>query len=163
MTERQREIVRAARALLEAGGPDALTMRAVASAVGMRAPSLYVHFPDKAALLDALTAVALEEMAAAAAQAPDLPHLAAAYRRQALAHPHLHRLATRRPLNRDRMPEGLETRAAAPLVAMVGGDPDRARALWAFAEGMVGLEMDGRFPPGADLPAAWAAGLAAFA
>ncbi len=162
MTERQREIVAAARTLLEAEGPEAVTMRAVADAVGMRAPSLYVHFPDKAALLDALVADALAEMAAALAPARTLAHLAAAYRAQALAHPHLHRLATRRPLNRERLPEGVEARAAAPLLAAVGGDPDRARALWAFAEGMVGLEMDGRFPPDADLPAAWAAGLAAF-
>ena len=41
------------------------------------------------------------------------------------------------------------------------GDPDRARAV-GFAHGMVILELDGRFPPGADLEAAWAAGLAAF-
>lgn len=162
MTGRQREIVAAARELLETAGPEAVTMRAVAGAVGMRAPSLYVHFPDKGALLDALTAEALEEMAAALAPTRTLAELAAAYRRQALAHPHLHRLATRRPLNRERMPEGLEARAAAPLLRLVGGDQDRARALWAFAEGMVGLEMDGRFPPDADLPAAWAAGLAAF-
>lgn len=163
MTDRQREIVAAARELLEADGPEALTMRAVAAAVGMRAPSLYVHFPDKAALLDALVAEALAEMAGALAPARGLAQLADAYRTQALAHPHLHRLATRRPLNRGRLPEGLEARAAAPLLAVVGGDGDRARALWAFAEGMVGLEMDGRFPPGADLPAAWAAGLSAFA
>jgi hypothetical protein len=49
------------------------------------------------------------------------------------------------------------------LMALMGGDIDRARAAWAFAEGMIGLEHDGRFPPGADLDAAWAAGTAALA
>jgi hypothetical protein len=36
------------------------------------------------------------------------------------------------------------------------------RAVWAFAHGMVGLELSGRFPPDADLDAAWPAGIAAF-
>ena len=38
----------------------------------------------------------------------------------------------------------------------------RADALWAFAHGMVMLELDQRFPPDADLDAAWAAGITAF-
>jgi hypothetical protein len=42
------------------------------------------------------------------------------------------------------------------------GGQDRARAVWAFAHGMVGLELSGRFPPDADLDAAWRAGIAAF-
>jgi hypothetical protein len=34
--------------------------------------------------------------------------------------------------------------------------------MWAFAHGMVSLEIDGRFPPQADLDEAWRAGLTAF-
>jgi Tetracyclin repressor-like, C-terminal domain len=49
------------------------------------------------------------------------------------------------------------------VIAAAGGDPDRARALYAFAHGMVILELGGRFPDGADLDAAWARGLRAFA
>jgi hypothetical protein len=48
-------------------------------------------------------------------------------------------------------------------VAAVDGDADRARATWAFAHGMAHLELSQRFPPGADLDAAWAAGAAALA
>ncbi len=44
----------------------------------------------------------------------------------------------------------------------MGGDPDLARAAWAFAHGMIMLELNDRFPPGADLDGAWRAGLAAF-
>jgi hypothetical protein len=62
-------------------------------------------------------------------------------------------------LPRERLPEGLEVWAAEPVVIAAGGDPDRARAAWAFAHGMTILELDGRFPPGADLDAAWASGL----
>lgn len=161
MTARQREIVAAARTLLEHDGPDALSMRAVAAAVGMRAPSLYAHFPDKAALVAALVTEGLEEQADAMAGASTLGDLVSAYRGHAAQHPHLHRLMTRSPLPRHLLPEGLEQRAAAPLTALMGGDIARARAAWAFAEGMIGLEHDGRFPPDADLDAAWAAGVAA--
>ena len=69
---------------------------------------------------------------------------------------------TESPLPRERLTPGVEDRAAAPIVEAVGGDPDAARALWAFAHGMTVLELNGRFPPGADLDAAWATGIEAF-
>jgi hypothetical protein len=65
------------------------------------------------------------------------------------------------PLPREQLPPGLEDRAAAPVLR-VAGTQARARALWAFPHGMVMLELDHRFPPDADLPAAWTAGLTAF-
>ena len=92
--------------------------------------------------------------------ASPLAALAAAYRTWALAHPHLYRLATEGPLPRASLPDGLEAWTAAPLV-LAAGSEDRARATWAFAHGMAILELDGRFPPGADLGEAWMAGIAA--
>jgi hypothetical protein len=65
---------------------------------------------------------------------------------------------TNRPLERDRLPEGVEAGAAAPILEACGGDADLARAAWAFAHGMTSLELADRFPPGADLDAAWRAG-----
>jgi hypothetical protein len=67
---------------------------------------------------------------------------------------------TERPLPRERLPSGVEARAAAPLLE-AAGDQDRARAVWAFAHGMVILELNGRFPADADLDAAWQAGITA--
>ena len=61
---------------------------------------------------------------------------------------------------RDRLPEGLEAWTAEPIVRVTGGE-HLARAAWAFAHGMTILELDGRFPPGADLDAAWTAGIRA--
>jgi hypothetical protein len=69
---------------------------------------------------------------------------------------------TDQPLPREQLPPGVEDRAAAPVVRAVGGDPVRARAIWAFAHGMVMLELTRRFPPGADLEPAWLEGITAF-
>jgi Tetracyclin repressor-like, C-terminal domain len=46
-------------------------------------------------------------------------------------------------------------------VRAAGGDPDLARASWAFAHGMTILELNGRFRADADLDAAWRRGFAA--
>jgi len=182
LNERQAQIAGAARALLDAEGPEALTMRRVAGVLGIKAPSLYKHLPDKAALEALVVAAGFAELAAALAAAADgaaaadkahrgdaadaagkLTAIAGAYRAYAVAHPHLYRLMNYQPLRRDLLPDGLEARAAQPLAEAAGYDEARARAMWAFAHGMVSLEIDGRFPPRADLDEAWRAGLAAFA
>ncbi|MEC3955199.1 WHG domain-containing protein [Nocardia sp. CDC153] len=165
LTERQRQIAAAARALLDDQGPTALTMRNVADALGIKAPSLYKHVPDKTALETLVVAEGFAELAEAMESAvpQGLPAVAQAYRTYALAHPHVYRLMNYRPLRRDLLPPGLEERTAQPLLDAVGGDQARARALWAFAHGMVSLELDARFPPDADLSAAWTAGLISFA
>ncbi|MFF5145277.1 TetR/AcrR family transcriptional regulator [Streptomyces sp. NPDC013157] len=166
LTPRAREIVAAARELLEESGPTVLTMRTLADRLGIKAPSLYKHFPDKHAVEVELAAQMLEEsgeaLETAASRHPgSLEALAEAYRDYALAHPHLYCLATERPLPRSLLPAGLEDRAALPLLRACGGDRDLARATWAFAHGMVVLEIHGRFPQDADLDAAWKRGLKA--
>jgi len=167
LSPRAREIVDAARELLEEEGYAALSMRRVADRLGIQAPSLYKHLPDKRALETALIAAGFEEWGdafrEAAAQEDPLPALVSAYREFARAHPHLYRLMTERPIDRDRLPEGLEERTAAPIVVAAGGDADLARAMWAFAHGMTILQLNDRFPAGADLDASWARGLAALA
>ena len=47
------------------------------------------------------------------------------------------------------------------LTADVVPDPDLARAAWAAVHGLVALELADRFPPDADLDAAWAAAVRA--
>jgi AcrR family transcriptional regulator len=163
LSPRGREIVAVARELLEADGPQALSMRRIADRLGIKAPSLYKHVPDKHALEAALISDAFAETAASFEAAGDLGELASAYRAFAREHPHLYRLMTAGRLDRARLTPGVEERAAAAVAAAVGGDEHRARAAWAFAHGMAILEIDGRFPPGADLDAAWRDGVAAFA
>ena len=163
LTGRKAEVVEAARDLLESGGPEAVTMRAIADRLGIQAPSLYKHFPDKGALEAALVAAGFVEQAeafsAASRSRNPLTALGRAYRAWAIAHPHLYLLMTNRPLERDRLPEGVESAAAAPLIKACGGDLNRARAAWAFAHGMTSLELANRFPPDADLDAAWRSGV----
>lgn len=50
----RRRIVEAAAELLESGGPDAVSTRAVAAAAGMQPPAIYRLFGDKDGLLDAV-------------------------------------------------------------------------------------------------------------
>jgi AcrR family transcriptional regulator len=163
---RRQQIVDAARRILEEQGEDALTVRRLADALGIRAPSLYKHFPDKAAVEVALMQIGLQEAGAAMEPALRSPNqlvaLAAAYRKFAVEHPHLYRLMTTRPLPRERLAPGVEAGAAAPLMAAVGGDLDRARAVWGMAHGLALLELDGRLPAGADIDAAWRVGIDAF-
>jgi AcrR family transcriptional regulator len=170
---RVEEAVRVARDILEHQGPDGLTMRAIAAAMGIRAPSLYKHVEGKDELEVLLVVEALREsgqamrdaLAPLGARPPRrtaLLALGAAYRAWALAHRHLYRLATEGPLPRERLPEGVEAWSAEPLL-LAAGNLDRARAAWAFAHGMTILELDGRFPPGADLDAAWETGIQALA
>jgi len=166
LTPRRREIVESARRILERDGEPALTMRRLAADVGMKAPSLYKHFPDKASLEIELIVLGFEESAAAFEAAlatrprSQIAALGAAYRRYAREHPHIYRLMTDRPLPRERLPAGLEYRAAAPL-AQAMGSVAAARAAWALAHGLVMLEINGRFPADADIDAAWDTGMTA--
>jgi AcrR family transcriptional regulator len=167
LTPRAREIVAAARAILEEEGLDGLTMRRIAERLGIRAPSLYKHFPDKVSLEAAIISAAFEEQAGVFERAVEdgddpLDALGAAYRSFALAHPHLYRLMTDRELRRDLLAPGVEDRAGLTIYRAAGEDTDRARAAWAFAHGMAMLELTNRFPPGADIDAAWREGIRAF-
>jgi AcrR family transcriptional regulator len=167
LTPRARQIAAAAREILEDEGHEALTMRRIAEHLGIRAPSLYKHFPHKQALEAAIISAAFEEQAelfenAMGGSADPLADLATAYRAFARAHPHLYRLMTDQELRRDLLAPGIEARAGLPIYLAAGNDADRARAAWAFAHGMTMLELTNRFPPGADLDAAWRAGIGAF-
>src|SRR5690348_16944125 len=116
LTPRAREIVGAARALLESEGADALSMRNLADRLGIRAPSIYKHFPNKEALEAAMISDGFEEQAElfeAALAKSDRPLLAMTetYRAYAKAHPHLYRLINDRSLNRELLRPGVEDRA----------------------------------------------------
>ncbi|MDO8211250.1 TetR/AcrR family transcriptional regulator [Conexibacter sp. CPCC 206217] len=170
LTPRAREIVAVARELLESEGPEGLSMRRIAAQLGIRAPSLYEHVADKRALENAIISEAffeqgdLTRMSADAARAvgeDPLLAIGSAYRRYALAHPHVYRLMTDKGLDRAALVEGSEQHAGEALRRAVDGDLTLARVLWAFAHGMIMLELNDRFAEGSDADELWDAGLRA--
>lgn len=161
---RRDQIIRVAGEVLEQEGPDGLTMRAIAERLDIRAPSLYKHISDKRELEVALITEGFvqqtEAFEKAIAEGGDTAMaIADAYRSWGLAHPHLYRLVNDQPLPREALPEGLEDRAVAIVLDSFGGDRDVARAAWAFAHGMVMLELADRFPSDADITLAWRTGI----
>jgi AcrR family transcriptional regulator len=121
------DIVQAATVLLEqTGRDDAITLRAVARAAGITAPSIYAHFGDRSEIMVAVVqqtfttlAEALRPASAGTAQpVPALYAVCRAYLDFATEHPHLYRVMFERHRS-----EALEPGAAYTDVAdIVGAD-----------------------------------------
>lgn len=166
------EIVTAARRIIERDGVAALSMQAVAAVVGVRAPSLYKRFADRAALVGAVQQQLFGELGArlelAAARPGAILALQAmgdAYRAFARARPHLYALMFAVESPHDAAGDAARRAAAQPilsrLVDLVG--PARAlpsaRVLTAFVHGFVSMELQGAFRLGGDVDEAFALGL----
>jgi AcrR family transcriptional regulator len=65
------EILDAARSLIEESGEQAVSLRSVARSVGIAAPSIYAHFPDREAIVSALVDEAFDELSAVVTAATD--------------------------------------------------------------------------------------------
>lgn len=163
MSARREKLLDLAEHLLERDGLEAFGMGALAREAGIRTPSLYKHFSGATDLEHALIsrgfrwfAVSLESNTPAGKD--PLAVFAEAYRAAARSRPQLYRLMTERPLDREQLNPGAELAAMSAILAYFGeseGSHDRARTVWAAAHGLVSLELANRFPPGADLDAAW--------
>jgi AcrR family transcriptional regulator len=161
------EVLFAARELLEERGHDGLRMRLLADKLGIKAPTLYAHFRNKAAVENALIAIGLAEQAAAATAAlngtpPEeaIETMWAAYRGWARSNPALHLLIASRALDRsDAAVLAAERPGADMVLRSARGDTSAAIAFWAFAYGLIALELNDRVPPGYDIDGVWATGL----
>jgi AcrR family transcriptional regulator len=170
-----REIKDLALRQLAEGGPQALSVSAIAKALGVSGPALYRYFAGRDALVDALIVDAYDDLARALIAAePGLPGLAAAYRAWALAQPHRYRLLFGAPTPGGAHDERLVNaaqRAMAVLLARLGpgpapepalaaqmtawarrGDADadagtalRAVTVWSRLHGAVSLEIGGNY------------------
>jgi AcrR family transcriptional regulator len=166
-TPRARQIIGAARVLLEAVGSEGLTMRRLADELGIRAPSLYKHIDGRPALELALVEIGLDETGQAMHAAVEgssgdpVGDLLRAYRAMGSANPELYRLITAGSFPRAGLLPGLEAWAGEPFFVAVG-EPYLAQALWSFAHGALTLELDQRFADGSDLDRTWHAGTEAF-
>jgi AcrR family transcriptional regulator len=167
------EIVAAARSLVERRGRDGFSMNDVAAAVGVRAPSLYGRFADRAALLAAVELDFWRELERAIAQAPKssdpvrtLTAQARAYRAFARTNPEGYALIY--DAHSERTEEGARARAAGlghtmPFFAALVGEHDAltaARVLTPFLHGFVSMELAGAFRLGGGLDEAFEYGIA---
>lgn len=155
------QIVSAGREILEATGPAGLTMQAVATRVGVRAPSLYKRVRDRDALHAAVATASIDALTARLdAAGDDLATLASAYRRFAQEHPEGFRI-----MFTNAAPHDALERSAAPIIraasVVVGDDDalDAARLFTAWATGFLQMELSGAFRLGGDVDRAFEYGL----
>jgi len=107
------EAIAAALAIIEADGPDAVTMRAVANTVGVDHRAIYRHFTDRDRLLAEVAADGFRDLLSALLSAEGEAGLKRDFTasiRFALARPHLYALMLSRP--RELMFDGAALEAA---------------------------------------------------
>ncbi len=165
-------IVAAGRDLLEAEGLEAVTMQGVATAVGVRPPSLYKHVDGRGDLIRLVIEDVGRDLAETVAGAAisgdpvhDLGALARAFRGFAHAHPRSYGYVIG-PLPEAWQPQ-LEVLAPANEailgVAAALAGPERAlegaRMIVAWANGFVSMELAGAFRLGGDVDEAFAFGI----
>jgi AcrR family transcriptional regulator len=154
--------------ILSTDGAAALSLRRLATATGTSTMAVYTLFGDKPGLLRAMYRAGFErlgETMRAAVEGGDDPlaalaDLGYAYRRAALANPHLYDLMFGRPVatfEPDPADKEVADATFRPLVeavqrcvdagVMVAPDAERtAFFLWAVTHGMVSLELAGQLP-----------------
>ncbi|WP_188192286.1 TetR/AcrR family transcriptional regulator [Nonomuraea sp. SYSU D8015] len=149
------EILRAAEDLLaESGTEDALTLRAVAERAGVTTPSVYLHFADKEALVEAVCMRVWDELGRLFSENLGGDPLLAlgrcgrAYARFALDHPVQYRVLMMRPSVAPGVPPAaaacfrhmVNAVSACVETRMLEGDPEElALGLWSAVHGCVSL------------------------
>lgn len=164
-------IVAAGRAILENDGAEGLTMQAVATRVGVRAPSLYKHVRDRRALLVLVIGAALDDLTARMGATATIADPRERLVRQADA---VRAFAREQPVaftlifaghGAPRPDDSATVRSSQPLldaVREIVGEQhalDGARLLTAWVTGFLGMELGGAFRLGGDVDAAWSWGL----
>ncbi|HEU4540349.1 MAG TPA: WHG domain-containing protein [Jiangellaceae bacterium] len=166
------EIVRVSRSIVETDGLDGLTMQRVASAVGVKAPSLYKRVRNRDALVRLVVEGVARELndtldAAARTGDPlhDLRSMAYALRTFAHAQPTTYGLLfARLPAAARPNEENLARSSAAVLrttTSLAGPDLalEAARMVVAWAHGFISMELAGAFRLGGDVDRAFAFGI----
>lgn len=149
------QLVAAARSLIEAEGPEAVTLARLAAACGVSVAAPYRHFAGKEALLGEVAGEGFAELgralaAAAGSAGPPSERLVTAgmaYVDYATSHPGLFRLmfsARLRPRQAEHGPAALAVLGELVAPVAVGVPADVAvRAAWALAHGLATLRIGG--------------------
>ncbi|HWH29753.1 MAG TPA: TetR/AcrR family transcriptional regulator [Mycobacteriales bacterium] len=168
----RQDLLRAAMDLLrETGDEDAVSVRAVAQRVGVSVPSIYLHFADKQALLDAVCEEVFEQLHVRLREAGEegddpfdgLRRQGNAYVRFALENPEHYRIVMMRshdpgPESRDQLiASGAfgylveSVRACIDAGVFEGDAVELALSLWAAAHGVAALLVAKPYFPWPDL------------
>lgn len=154
---RRDQVVRAARALAEAGGWPDVTMRRVSAQLGVSQPVLYSAFTGRQALIDAVALAGFGDLATALESAEtSLRARMRAYLDFAAAHPRVYEAMFMLPTDlvfavRD-TPGPLQRAFRAIQEMFPDADETRAEVAWATWHGLATLEASRRLRPNA----AWA-------
>jgi AcrR family transcriptional regulator len=148
----------AAGALLEAGGPETVTLREVGARAGVSRSAPYRHFASKESLLTELATRAWEELGDDLQSLAENPSLSAPKRLRAMlaalvaigrSRPHIYRLMFTTPSSDPTAAVRAATRTHNLFVQLVGGVVGTRRALkfaallLTSAHGITGLELSG--------------------
>jgi AcrR family transcriptional regulator len=141
--------------LLSTAGPEALSLRRLASDVGTSTTAVYSLFGGKPALVRELYVAAfqrfgarLDEVTCSGDPDEDLVRLGLAYRRAALAEPHLYSIMFTKAVAGFEPDRAAVDHVLGPMVAVgrQAGLPDPetvAMTVWGLAHGLVSLELNG--------------------
>ena len=170
-------IVQQAAILIEKDGVNALSLSKLATALGVKAPSLYRHVGNKNQLLQSVNLMTLQNlftvMHEAIAQSQDDPFLqmealSNAYRQFGHEHPQLYELAYTHKSEGLRPDEDLLTEMILPIqaiMAKISGEANSLAALrgiLALIHGFTMLEINEQLQRGGDLNAAFAQSVRAY-
>ncbi|WP_413757091.1 TetR/AcrR family transcriptional regulator [Streptomyces sp. MMBL 11-3] len=148
---RRDQIIRATRDLAESDGWAAVTMRRVASELGVTQPVLYSVFTGRQALVDAVALDGFTAIAAAleAVEAEPMARMRA-YLEFAVTQPRVYEAMFSMPsglaFGADDTPEPLRRAFAAISAAFPDSDDTRAEVAWATVHGLAALQNSGRQP-----------------
>lgn len=145
--------MRAARALAESQGWDAVTVRRLAVELGVSQPVLYSAFDNRQAIVDAVALDGFSELAAALGAAAAAPKARmGVYLEFAAAHPELYTAMFSMPSGlafaSDDVPAPLARAFAALGDAFPDADDTWLEVAWSMLHGVATLQAGGRLTPG---------------
>ena len=149
---RRDQLIRVARDTAESEGWTAVTMRRLATEIGVTQPVLYSAFPEgRQALIDAVAVAGFAALAAALeAVAADPMARLRAYLDFAVTQPRLYEAMFSMPsglkFGTGSGPEPLRRAFVAIRDAFPGADATKAEVAWATVHGLAALQISGRLP-----------------
>lgn len=161
---RRDELVGVALRVLERDGLEQFSIGEIAREAGIKPPSLYKQFVNKADIEAAMVELgfrtqavvnsrAVAALGASAAPGQIARTLVRAYRDFGLQHPQLYRLMNDRPLPENFPQEAMD--AISADYRRLFTDPLLATSFWAWAHGLLTLELANRFESQSNIDGLW--------